>query len=149
LTDGTKQSKTTRVRLRRAADRKHFIGTNPRGDEVRINDSAAGGSESGAGPIELLVMGFGGCSAVDVAMILEKGRQRVDSFEIEVTGVRPPGDGEPFSDFHVHYTLEGEIEPSRAKRAVELSLETYCSAARTLRRGATITSSITLNGVAL
>lgn len=107
-----------------------------------------GGSGSGFRPMQSMLAALCGCSSVDVISILKKQRQELSSLKIEVDGQREEGK-EPslWKEIQIVFKLEGEVEASKAKRAVDLSLEKYCSVAETLRRaGATITYSIYLNG---
>jgi putative redox protein len=89
----------------------------------------------------MLLMGLGGCSAIDVAMILKKQRQEIKDFRIEIEGEREKGK-EPslWENAHVVFHLTGDIDPDKAARAVELSMNKYCSVAETLRAaGANLT----------
>ncbi|MEY3688043.1 MAG: hypothetical protein RIR84_884 [Bacteroidota bacterium] len=107
-----------------------------------------GGSGSGFRPMQSMLAALCGCSSVDVISILEKQRQVLKGLKIEADGSREEGK-EPslWKKIQIDFKLEGEVEASKAKRAVDLSLEKYCSVAETLRRaGATITYSIYLNG---
>ena len=107
-----------------------------------------GGSGSGFRPMQSMLAALCGCSSVDVISILEKQRQILKGLKIEADASREEGK-EPslWKEIQIDFKLEGEVEASKAKRAVDLSLEKYCSVAETLRRaGATITYSIYLNG---
>jgi putative redox protein len=107
-----------------------------------------GGSGSGFRPMQSMLAALCGCSSVDVISILKKQRQEVSSLKIEVDGHREEGK-EPslWKQIHLVFKMEGSIDLSKAKRAVDLSLEKYCSVAETLRKaGATIDYSIYLNG---
>ena len=107
-----------------------------------------GGNGSGFRPMQSMLAALCGCSSVDVISILEKQRQVLKGLKIEADGSREEGK-EPslWKKIQIDFKLEGEVEASKAKRAVDLSLEKYCSVAETLRRaGATITYSIYLNG---
>ena len=107
-----------------------------------------GGNGSGFRPMQSMLAALCGCSSVDVISILEKQRQVLKGLKIEADGSREEGK-EPslWKEIQIDFKLEGEVEASKAKRAVDLSLEKYCSVAETLRRaGATITYSIYLNG---
>jgi len=107
-----------------------------------------GGSGSGFRPMQSMLAALCGCSSVDIISILKKQRQELTGLKIEADGSREEGK-EPslWKEIQIDFKLEGEVEASKAKRAVDLSLEKYCSVAETLRRaGATITYSIYLNG---
>jgi len=101
----------------------------------------------GASPMELLLMGVGGCSAIDVVMILKKQRQEITSYKMEVEGQRKEvRDAKPFEAIHVTLYLEGKIDEAKAIRAAQLSFEKYCSVSITLEPSVKITYSIILNG---
>lgn len=107
-----------------------------------------GGSGSGFRPMQSMLAALCGCSSVDVISILKKQRQELSSLKIEVDGHREEGK-EPslWKQIHLVFKMEGNMDLSKAKRAVDLSLEKYCSVAETLRKaGATIEHSIYLNG---
>lgn len=107
-----------------------------------------GGSGSGFRPMQSMLAALCGCSSVDVISILEKQRQGLTGLKIEADGSREEGK-EPslWKKIQIDFKLEGEVETSKAKRAVDLSLEKYCSVAETLRKaGATINYNIYLNG---
>ncbi len=98
--------------------------------------------------MQLLLAGPGGCSAVDIVSILKKQKQEIKDFSINVDGEREPGK-EPsiWKDVDIVFHLDGEIEPAKAYRAVELSMNKYCSVAETLRRaGAELKWKVVVNG---
>ncbi len=107
-----------------------------------------GGDGKGFRPMQLLLAGLGGCSAVDVVSILKKQKQVIKGFSINVDGEREQGK-EPslWTDVNIIFDLSGEIEPAKAYRAVELSMNKYCSVAETLRRaGAALKWTVVVNG---
>src|ERR1051326_539358 len=92
-----------------------------------------GGENFGVRPMQMLLMGLGGCSGIDIVSILKKQRQTIDSFSMKIEGEREPGK-EPslWKDVTIIFELTGNIDPDKAKRAVELSMDKYCSVAETL-----------------
>ena len=83
-----------------------------------------GGHNSGFRPTQLLLAAVGGCSAIDVVMILKKQKQKIDSFEIEVDGEKEKVEEYSlFRDITIHFKLKGEIDLEKAERAVQLSIE--------------------------
>ena len=95
----------------------------------------------------MVIMGLGGCSAIDVLMILKKQRQEVTGLRIEIDGEREKGK-EPslWESAHLIFHLTGKIDADKAARAVELSMNKYCSVAETLRQGNTkLTWEVKLN----
>lgn len=137
----------TRIVLNRVGEPFHFEAVNATGNSVHIDAGPAlGGTGQGARPMELLLMGLAGCSGIDVVMILNKQRQKIDSIEIVATGDRGEAqEANPFTKIHLQFKLRGAIEASHLERAIRLSLEKYCSAAKTLEKAATITWEYTLN----
>lgn len=116
-------------------------------DAPVLIDNISEPNSKGASPMELLLMGVGGCSAIDVVSILKKQRQKITSYKMEVEGDRHEvREAKPFKAIHVHLILEGEIDPAKAIRAAELSFKKYCSVSITMEASVKVTYSITLNG---
>jgi len=93
-----------------------------------------GGRDLAARPMEMVLVGLGGCSAFDVVEILEKSRQKVTSCEINIDAQRVDEVPAVFSKIHMHFVIAGnELKENHVKRAVELSVEKYCSVAKMLR----------------
>lgn len=133
-----------KITVERVSDTYHFEGVNDEGNKVDIDASPAiGGTGKGVRPMQLLIMGLGGCSGIDVISILNKMRQEVKGFKVELEAEREP-DKEPslFQKVHAHFILEGDIDKSKAEKAVSLSIEKYCSVAKTLEKTAEITWSV-------
>lgn len=100
---------------------------------------AAGGENKGPRPMEMLLMGLGGCTSIDVVMILEKARQKIHSCKVEISAERAVTEPRVFTDIHVHFIVSGnDLSPVRVARAIKLSAETYCSASIMLGKTATI-----------
>lgn len=118
-----------------------FAAESGSGHEVILDGPPeAGGRNGGARPMELLLMGMGGCAAFDVVHILRKGRQDVTGCEAEVTAERAESEPRVFTRIHVHFTVRGRgLTEARVARAVELSAEKYCSASIMLGKTAEIT----------
>lgn len=137
-----------KVKLKRVGEPYHFEARNETGNVVQVDSkSEVGGTPKGTGPMQLVAIGLAGCSGIDVIDILDKSRQRVDDVEIEVDAQRATEQVPAvFTDLHVHYALTGDIDPTKARRACELSLGKYCSVARMLEKTATITFSFSING---
>ena len=138
----------TSVTIEQLDDTFHFRASNEEGCTVDMDSIPdRDGPPKGAGPMQLMLMALGGCSGMDVVIILNKARQRIDSFRINVSGERTKrGDATPYSRIHADYVLTGELDPSRVLRAVRLSVEKYCSVAKTLETLAEITFSCSVNG---
>ena len=131
------------INLERLNDAFHMKAVNDAGVEIHLDSSPDhGGKDLGFRPMQLLLAGIGGCSAIDVIDILKKQRQDLKGIKIKVDGEREKGKVPSlFTDIHVHFILEGNVDENKAKKAIELSLEKYCSVAKTLEKTAKITSS--------
>lgn len=113
-------------------------------------DSKTDSVTKGASPMELILMGIGGCNAIDIISILKKQRQVVDSYKIEVEGKRKEvKEAKPFESAHVTIYLEGDVNPDKVKRAAILSFEKYCSVSITMEGCVKVTYEIVLNGNAI
>lgn len=103
----------------------------------------AGGRNLGPRPMEMLLIGMGGCTAFDVVMILEKGRHAVTDCQIGIEAERAETDPKVFTKIHLHFRVVGKNLPlSAVQRAVDLSAEKYCSASIMLGKTAEITHTI-------
>lgn len=105
------------------------------GHAVQLDTSPeTGGQNFGVRPMQMLLMGLGGCSGIDIVSILKKQRQEVESFRILIDGERDPS-VEPslWKAITITFELKGKIDPEKATRAVDLSISKYCSVAETLR----------------
>jgi putative redox protein len=101
-----------------------------------------GGSDAGVRPIELFLIGLGGCTGMDVISILQKKRLALDDFEIEIGAERAEEHPKVFTKIHLKYVVYGEgIKPKDVERAIELSEEKYCSAQAMLSPAVEISSS--------
>jgi len=101
-----------------------------------------GGRNLGARPMELVLMGLGGCTGIDIRMILEKSRQTLTDCQIEIEAERAPTDPKVYTKIHVHYILTGpDLKESAVQRAIDLSAKTYCSVSLMLNKTAVITHS--------
>lgn len=108
----------------------------------------SGGRGQGFRPMQMLLAALVGCSEVDIVSILKKQKQDVAVFRAVTKGEREESK-EPslWKVISIHFTLEGQIDPIKALRAVELSMSKYCSVAETLRKaGASITFTLEVNG---
>ncbi len=138
-----------KITLNRLDDAFHFEAKNEHGNTMHFDlGPESGGHGKGVRPMQSLLMAMGGCSAVDIIMILKKQKQEITDFKIEIEGEREKGK-EPslWETAKAIFHLEGNIDPEKAKRAVQLSLEKYCSVSQTLEKaGAKISWEIFING---
>jgi len=123
--------------------------TDANGNTMQIDIPAEeGGTGKGMRPMQSLLAALIGCSSVDVVSILKKQRQEIRSLRMEVDGERlPEKDFKLWRTVALTIILEGDIDPLKAYRAADLSINKYCSVAETLRRaGAAISFSVIVNG---
>ena len=98
-----------------------------------------GGRNLGVRPMEMLLLGLGGCTQFDVMHILRKGRHRVSSCEVEIEAERAESEPKVFTRIHVHFILAGhDLSEKAVARAVQLSAEKYCSASLMLAKTAAV-----------
>ncbi|BBJ00317.1 peroxiredoxin [Ferrigenium kumadai] len=107
-----------------------FVGEAESGHAVVMDGApAAGGRNLGPRPMEMLLLGAGGCSSIDVIMILKKSRQAVSDCYVELEAERAETDPKVFTKIHMHFVVKGkDIKPEAVEKAVKLSAEKYCSA---------------------
>ena len=123
-----------------------FVGESGSGHAVVMDGAAeAGGRNIGIRPMEMLLIGLGGCTAFDVVMILEKGREKVTACDIAVEAERAADDPKVFTKIKLNYSLRGYgLKPSAVQRAIKLSAEKYCSASIMIAKSAVIEHSWTI-----
>jgi putative redox protein len=113
-----------------------FEAKDAMGHTMRLDSNPeSGGVNYGVRPMQALLMALGGCSGIDIVSILKKQRQVVEGFKMNIKGEREKGK-EPslWETVHVIFELKGDIDEAKAQRAVELSMDKYCSVAETIRR---------------
>jgi putative redox protein len=118
-----------------------FMGETESGHAVVMDGSpAAGGRNLGPRPMEMLLLGAGGCSSIDVIMILKKSRQAVSDCYVEIEAERAETEPKVFTKIHMHFVVTGrDIKPEAVEKAVKLSAEKYCSASIMLGATAAMT----------
>jgi putative redox protein len=122
-------------------DHMSFVGESGSGHSVVMDGAPeAGGRNLGIRPMEMLLLGLGGCTAFDVVSILQKSRQPVIDCEIKIEARRAESVPKVFTHIHIHFIVSGRgLDESKVDRAVSLSADKYCSASRMLEKAATIT----------
>jgi putative redox protein len=107
-----------------------FLGETESGHAVLMDGApAAGGRNLGPRPMEMLLLGTGGCTSFDVISILKKSRQAVSDCYVEIDAERAASDPKVFTKIHLHFVVKGkDIKPEVVERAIKLSAEKYCSA---------------------
>jgi len=135
-----------KVTLTRKNEAFFFEGFGKTGDAIPIDNVSEEGAK-GASPMELVLMAVGACNAIDIVYVLQKQRQTITSYSVEIEGQRKQVAGaKPFKSIHVIINLEGEILPEKALRAASLSFEKYCSVSFTLAGSVPVTYGVQLNG---
>ena len=111
-------------------DGRAFVGESGSGHAVVMDGAPeSGGRNIGVRPMEMLLLGLGGCTAFDVVMILEKGREKITSCEVELEAERADTEPKVFTHVKLIYKLKGKnLKPASVERAIKLSEEKYCSA---------------------
>ncbi|MBT8117491.1 MAG: OsmC family protein [Gammaproteobacteria bacterium] len=117
-----------------------FLGESGSGHAVVMDGPPdSGGRNLGVRPMEMLLLGMGGCTAFDVVYILKRARQPVDDCVVELSAERAESEPKVFTHIHVHFVISGEgLAEKQVARAVELSAEKYCSASLMLGKTAKI-----------
>ena len=118
-----------------------FVGETASGHAVVMDGPPdIGGKNLGPRPMEMVLLGLGGCTAVDVMMILQKGGQAVQDCRIEVSAERAETIPKVYTKIHLHYVVTGhDLSAAKVERAVNLSAEKYCSVSKMLEQAATLT----------
>lgn len=118
-----------------------FIGESGSGHAVVMDGAPeAGGRNLGVRPMELVLLGVGGCTSFDVVSILKKQRQNVLDCVAEMQAERAQSDPKVFTKIHIHFIVTGKgLKDEQVKRAIELSADKYCSASLMLKPQVEIT----------
>ena len=117
-----------------------FIGESDSGHAVVLDGPADGGRNLGIRPMEMVLIGMGGCTAYDVVHILKKSRQDIAACSVEIEAQRAESVPKVFTHIHIHFIVRGVgLTATAVKRAVDLSAEKYCSASIMLGKTARIT----------
>lgn len=110
----------------------NFEATTEGGNTIIMDSS----EQLGAKPMEMVLMGLGGCASYDVVSILQKSRQAISDVTCQLTANRADTIPAVFTDIHLHFVVTGkDVKEAQVKKAVELSAEKYCSASRMLENG--------------
>jgi putative redox protein len=109
-----------------------FVGESGSGHAIVMDGAPeAGGRNIGVRPMEMMLLGLGGCTAFDVVMILEKSRENITGCEVALEATRASEDPKVFTHVKMIYTLTGkDLKPTSVERAIKLSADKYCSASK-------------------
>ncbi len=129
-------------------DRK-FKGISAGGHEVTMEALSGDGSGDGPSPMEMLILGMGGCTCFDAVHILNKMRIEVDGCVVDLDATRADDDPKVYTKIHAIFTVTGKgLDPAKVERAVALSADKYCSASLMLGKTAEITHEVRIEEVA-
>ncbi len=122
-------------------DNMSFVGESGSGHSVVMDGPPEfGGRDLGVRPMEMLLLGLGGCASFDVVSMLKKSKQDLVDCEVEITAERADTEPKVFTKIHLHFVISGnDLSDKRVKRAIELSAEKYCSASIMLGKTAELT----------
>jgi len=128
-------------------DNMSFVGESGSGHSVVMDGPPeSGGRNLGVRPMEMLLLGLGGCASFDIISMLQKGKQDLVDCEVEISAERADSDPKVFTKIHMHFIISGnDLSEKRVIRAIELSAEKYCSASIMLGKAAEITHDYELN----
>ncbi|WP_236981051.1 OsmC family protein [Membranihabitans maritimus] len=135
-----------KVEINRISGKYHLKSFNEDGRSVETDASESiGGTNKGVRPMQMVLMSLGSCSAIDVITILEKQKQELVDIKVEIEAEREK-DKEPslFTEINIHFILFGDIDEKKAQRAVNLSMDKYCSVAQILKPTAKINHRFTI-----
>ncbi len=128
---------TAKVRL---VEGMQFVAEGGTGHAIVLDgDPSVGGRDTGSRPMELVLMGLAGCTAMDVAFILRRKRAAFDGLEVNVQAERADTHPKVYTKIHVEYVVYGDVDEKAVRQAIELSEEKYCSVSAMLRKTAEIT----------
>ena len=118
-----------------------FVGESGSGHSVVMDGAPeAGGRNLGVRPMEMLLLGLGGCTSFDVVSILHKSRQQLVNCAVEIEAERADSIPKVFTSIHLHFIVTGrDLDQNKVAKAIDLSADKYCSASRILEKTATIT----------
>jgi putative redox protein len=118
-------------------DDQKFAATSPSGHTIVVDSDRQ--SNSAPGPMDLVLMALGACTATDVVSVLQKKRQKLQSLEVICSGERATQPPTVWTKLEIVYRLRGDLEDAAVKHAIELSEEKYCSVAAMLKKTAKVT----------
>lgn len=129
-----------KIRLERT-ENVQFVATNAAGAKIVIDGPPdMGGKDGGLRPMETLLSALAGCSSIDVIHIMGKQRQDLQGLSVEVEGQRADAVPAVFTHIHLRFTGSGPIDPVKFQKAVDLSMEKYCSVSHMLQPHVKITA---------
>lgn len=128
------------ITIQRKNQAVHMEARNEEGNTLQIDGApSVGGENKGFRPMQLLAAGAGSCSTIDIVGILKKQRQNLEDIRVEIDAERVSGEVPSlFKNIHLHYILTGDLDTAKVEKALELSVQKYCSVIKILEKTATI-----------
>lgn len=122
-------------------DNMSFVGESESGHSVVMDGPPeSGGRNLGVRPMEMVLLGMGGCTAFDVVLILQRQRQLITDCHVELSAERADNVPKVFTKIHVHYVIEGKtLDKNKVARAVKMTAEKYCSVSIMLSQSVEVT----------
>jgi putative redox protein len=114
-----------------------FVATSPSGQTITMDSDRT--SNKAPGPMELVLMALGACTATDVVIVLEKKRQKLESLEVVCSGERAAEPPTVWTKLEILYRLRGQLDDAAVKHAIQLSEDKYCSVSAMLKKTASVT----------
>jgi putative redox protein len=137
-----------KIELERINDAVHLEARNEAGNIVYMDGSPdIGGQNLGARPMEVVLMALAGCTSMDMLSMLEKMREQVTSYKVVVNADRAEEHPKVFTKIQVHYILQGSLNEKNVERAIQLSMDKYCSVTHMLNKTAEITHSYEIHHI--
>lgn len=134
-----------KVEIERKNNAVYLEAQNEDGIIVKMDGSEdIGGENLGARPMQLVLMGLGGCTSMDVLSMLKKMREEVKSYKVKIEAERASDYPKVFTKIHIHFILEGIEKKENVEKAIQLSMDKYCSVTHMLNSTADITHSFEL-----
>ncbi len=135
------------INLIRKNDKFNFEAKNPAGEKVQLDAKPEiGGEGKGFRPMEMLLVGLGGCSGIDVVNVLTKQKEPLKDIKINIKATRRDEEMPPiFKEITIHFDLYGALSVPKVERALDLTFDKYCSVSNILGRSATLNFSYTIH----
>jgi len=137
------------INLIRKSGKFNFEAVNESGFTVELDAKAAiGGEGKGFRPMEMLLVGLGGCSGIDLVNVLTKQKEPLEDIKIAINATRKDEEMPPiFDEIEIHFDLSGDLNPAKVERALAMTFDKYCSVSNILGRSAKINFTYNINKV--
>ncbi|MCX2475553.1 OsmC family protein [Pedobacter sp. MC2016-05] len=137
------------INLIRKSGKFNFEAVNESGFTVELDAKVAiGGEGKGFRPMEMLLVGLGGCSGIDMVNVLTKQKEPLEDIKIAINATRKDEEMPPiFDEIEIHFDLSGDLNPAKVERALAMTFDKYCSVSNILGRSAKINFTYNINKV--